>query len=83
MREESNGRLKHPKAHLLQVSGVKAISHAPDRDRMPPMAPEGDEREQRGKEATEEGEEKAERWPDSEHSDLIEGSFLPAIAIFF
>lgn len=29
------------KAHLLQVNGVKAVSHTPDRDRVLPIVPEG------------------------------------------
>lgn len=33
--------LRHPKAYLLQVNGVKAISHTPDRDRVLPIVPEG------------------------------------------
>lgn len=34
-------RDRPPKAHLPQVSGVKAISHIPDRDRVLPIVPEG------------------------------------------
>lgn len=33
--------LRNPKANLLQVNGVKAISHTPDRDRVLPRVPEG------------------------------------------
>lgn len=33
--------LRHPKAYLLQVNGMKAISHSPDRDRVLPIVPEG------------------------------------------
>lgn len=41
-REELRNQLnRHPKVYLLQVNGVKAISHTPDRDRVLPIAPEG------------------------------------------
>lgn len=33
--------MRHPKAYLLQVNGVKAISHTPDRDRVLPIVPKG------------------------------------------
>lgn len=41
VKEPVEQRLRHPKAHLLQVNGVKAISHTPDRDRVLPIAPGG------------------------------------------
>lgn len=41
VKEPVEHRLRHPKAHLLQVNGVKAISHTPDRDRVLPIAPGG------------------------------------------
>ena len=41
VKEPVEWRLRHPKAYLLQVNGVKAISHTPDRDRVLPIVPEG------------------------------------------
>lgn len=41
VKEPVEWKLRHPKAYLLQVNGVKAISHTPDRDRVLPIVPEG------------------------------------------
>lgn len=41
VKEPVASRPRHPKAHLLQVNGVKAISHTPDRDRVLPIVPKG------------------------------------------
>lgn len=41
VKEPVEQRLRHPKAHLLPVNGMKAISHTPDRDRVLPIVPGG------------------------------------------
>lgn len=41
VKESFKVKERHPKAYLLQVSGVKAISHTPDRDRVLPIVPQG------------------------------------------
>lgn len=41
VKESVEQRVMHPKVYLLQVNGVRAISHTPDRDRVLPIAPEG------------------------------------------
>lgn len=49
VKEAVGSRMRHPKAYLLQVNGVKAISHTPDRDRVLPIVPEGTSKREGGR----------------------------------
>lgn len=73
--------LRHPKAYLLQVNGVKAISHTPDRDRVLPIVPEGTrereggqwERKDGGRRQLKKGDKEGEHKPEARQDRWIDG----------
>lgn len=55
--------LRHPKAYLLQVSGIKAISHTPDKDRVLPIVPEGTREREGGRQGGIKGRRREQKTP--------------------